>query len=162
VLIKDIIKRILLEQISATQKYYHGSSKPLEIGQVLAARERPTEFSNRTSKDGYNVEGFVDSYRPPEAVSRLKCVFAVDNVDDLNLAGASEDFVYEVEPIGKVTKAYFGWFSKVLVSAMSGKLNGNKSAEKAAENYWKGVPPKGYNMVREYLCDGFRVVRLVG
>lgn len=125
------------------------------------AKERPTEFSNRTSKDGYSVEGFVDSYRPSGAVSRLKCVFVVDNVDDLNLAGASEDYVYEVEPIGKVTKAYFGWFSKVLMSAFSGKLKDNKTAEKAAQNYWKGIPMKSSNMAREYLCDGFRIVRLV-
>ncbi len=109
----------------------------LKVGHVLSARKKPTEFYDRHSKDGIRIEDFVDMYRPDNCPSRLECKYSVLNADDLNLAGAAEDFVYEVQPQGKTHVAHFGWIMKIL--GMSDKaLRNNKTAISHAKAYWSG------------------------
>lgn len=114
--------------------YCHGSTAPHAIGSVLVARARATEFSDRVLGDGTNVEALVESVRPRGAPSRLKCIFLVDDCNDLNGAGAAEDYVYLVTS-PRVTRANFAWITELM-----GRRGANRYAVECAENYWRGLP----------------------
>ncbi len=124
------------------------------LGTVLKAKSRKTEFSDRVSADGVNVELFVENLRPATEVSRLKSIFMVEKRSMLNYLGAAEDYVYLVKATGHVTKANFAWFSELLSLARNGKLLRNTRAVKCAVNYWKATPVIGQGLP-SYRKDGF-------
>lgn len=68
----------------------------------------------------------------------------VQDVKKLNHVGASEDYIYLVEPIGNVTKANLGWFTDLLYLAHENSPD-NKLALKYIENYFSGKPYNGKN-----------------
>jgi hypothetical protein len=128
---------------------FHGSSKPHKIGSILQAKKRPTEWGHRKIY-GVEVEQIVESRRPLGEISRLQCIFMVRKKECLNLAGASEDYVYRVEPIGHITKAHFGWFSHILGLLFDleepppdykplSKPELMRQIFAAADNYWAGI-----------------------
>lgn len=152
---------------------YHGSSKPHAIGSVLKARKRPTEWSAKRFA-GVNIEKFLESVRPKEEVSRLESIFMVKKVECLNLAGASEDYIYRVEPKGHITQAHFGWISYLINLLLDeeeplpgqtrkGEMALRREMFTAADNYWAGAPcVKGCKLgpsAWEYLTKEARIVR---
>lgn len=83
-----------------------------------------------------------------------------DNEDDVDLCGGSIDFIYEVEPIGKIQKHDLNWGSEVSC-LMSDNYNIHSNEVKnAALNYWNGLPHIDEN-VWEYLTEKFIVKELV-
>jgi hypothetical protein len=158
-LLETYIKMVLEE--SSSRRFFHGSSVEHKVGSTLIARSRPTEFSDRFSRDGVNVEEFVDNLRPDGFVSRLHCVFVVDDINALNLVGASEDYVYEVEPIGKITVANLGWFIKVVDQAFLAKIKNRPSVEENAKNYWLNAPNAPFDDVTEYLCESIKIIKQI-
>jgi hypothetical protein len=154
----------ILIQESIKEHFYHGSSK--QLPKKLIANSRPTEFSKRISIDGISVEDFVESQRPEKCVSRLRCIFLVNDINDLNIAGASEDFVYEVKPVGRFSKVHFGWFSELLgmVYEEEGLID-NPKAIKLANGYWSGKPfiRKGNSSPAawEFLAEEVEIIKLV-
>lgn len=161
----------VLTETKLGQKYYHGSSRAHKIGSIIkAVKSRPTEFSDRISTvDNISVEDFVEQYRPPNLPSRLQCIFMVDDVADLNMAGASEDYVYEVEPVGTVASCDFGWFQQLLGIIFDQEEDGSKigflnnpEAIKMAKMYWNGKPSSYEGSHREFLASQVKIVRQVG
>lgn len=98
-------------------RLYHGSASRLVINSELSARYSETEFWDRESIDGIRIEEFVELHRPRGYPSRLKCFFMVDDTKDLNAAGASEDYVYEFEPLSSVAVAHFGSHSSLCTNS---------------------------------------------
>lgn len=146
--------------------YYHGSSKPHEVGSVLIATPRKTEFSRRTSVDGVGFEDLVESFRPKDAPSRLASIYSVEHVEDVNVAGGAEDYVYAVAPLGRVTRVYFAWLSEILGMFFDGGLaRGNDRMAAYALGYWSGAkPPKSARhgvVVAEVLSDGVQILERV-
>jgi len=155
----------------------HGSSVPHKIGSILKAKKRPTEWSYRKFA-GINIETFLEKNRPKGEISRLESIFMVDRVKCLNLAGASEDYIYLVETKDHVTKAHFGWVTRLInflydvEDPIPGTTPLSKSVLRreliqAAGNYWAGVPcdkkckldvgPSAW----EYLTKEVRIVRRI-
>lgn len=160
-----LLSRVVAAKYAATggaNTFVHGSPKPLSLGAVFKARPFVSEFAHRISVDGISVEDFFESQRPSGAVSRLKCVYAGLHARDLNKAGASTDYVYLVAPVGKVTKAHWGWFSLVLgLIGDKEPLKGNETARMYAKNYWSEKNCPGSVHVWEALCEGLVILREV-
>jgi hypothetical protein len=157
-LIED--KDDLEKDVYGNSTYYHGASKPLKLKSIIKAKPWKTEFSDRVSIDKIRFEDFVESLRPNHLPSRLKCIYTVSDVEDLNIAGASEDYIYEVDPIGKIHKADFGWLSEILHLIFDKeKLENNQKAINYANNYWNSVPCNISDVETpwEYLSDGIIV-----
>ena len=156
---------------------FHGSSQPHKIGSILRAKKRSTEWSHRKIH-GVEVEQIVESRRPLGEISRLQCIFMVSKKECLNIAGASEDYVYLVEPRGHVTKAHFGWFSHILGLIFDvddpppntrplSKQKLMKQIFAAADNYWAGIPYRkidrmtGGSGAWEYLAKEVVIIKRV-
>lgn len=145
---------------------YHGSPNRLVVGGVYESRTRRGEFYPRRDKDGLSVEEFVESFRPPEAPSRMKCIFAVTSRRHLNFAGASESFVYAVRPVGAWVLCHFGWFSALLGLVSDGiRLRKSKKASALARGYWSGKWAESGDDVGieswEALCEGVQIVKKI-
>lgn len=168
-LIKEYISLLLKESDLEKDKYgntayYHGASKPLKIGSLIKAKSWKTEFSDKRSIDNINFEDFVEKLKPANKPSRLKCLYTVSAVEDLNSAGASEDYIYEVDPIGRVHKDDFGWLSEIMgLMFDEEKLANNKKAIEFAKNYWNSVPCNISDVETpwEYLSDGMVIFKQV-
>lgn len=147
---------------------FHGSTKPQKVGKVIVGQRRETEFSDRRSVDGVYFEQLVESLRPTHAPSRLQGMFSAEQVKDLNLVGAAEDYVYVVEPLGRVVRVHFRWLSAVLGLFFDGRpARGNKTMERLIRGYWSGrEPPKSlktYGLdAPEIISDAIRVLRRSG
>lgn len=146
---------------------YHGSPKPLEAGLIYEARPRRGEFYDRTDRDGLSVEEFVERFRPENLPSRLRCIFAVSSRRFLNFAGASENFVYSIQPLGRISLCHFDWFSRLLGLVSGGvHLNKSKKAADFARKYWSGewnASPRHFAGIElwENLCEAIKVIKEV-
>jgi len=101
----------------------------------------------------------------------------VDNLDDLDNAGAVTDWIYEVQPLGKVEVHDLNWSSEISsvltlkTSAVRKELGialqqpGNKKLrqmlENIARNYWYGEAHHDEN-VWEYLTPKARIINTLG
>ena len=147
---------------------FHGSSVPHQIGAHLVARSRKGEFYELKDVTGLSVEEFVESYRPPDAVSRLRGIFLVASPRRLNIAGAAENHIYITEPVGPTTMAHFGWFGEVIHRRWVGEdseeladLSADPVAGRAAQNYWAGVPYPKHGGAWEWIAREVVIVREV-
>jgi hypothetical protein len=157
-------------------KFFHGSRFSQPVGKVLLARERPTIFSSKRDIRGLSVEDFVESMRPKKEISRLKCIFLAHSPERVfERVGGSDEYIYQCAPIGRVTKADFGWFSEILSLITPHVSRGrrtvprtdfllNKDALVFAMNYWHQVrhPESDDEHNWEYLAHAVKVVALVG
>lgn len=142
--------------------YYHGSKTPLEIGTII--RPKKDGYAQRQFEDGSEdnwVERAMEAGRPPNKLSRLESVFLLkldgDQTGDdgflFEHAGGYGDYVYEVEPLGRVEGSDLRWYT---AAAYPRTELGRKRAISA---YWRGKPA-GYQM--EYRTPAARVIRLAG
>jgi hypothetical protein len=139
ILVTGIVSALYLAKRNA--HYYHGSEKPLKKGTVLIAKKRPTEFSKRRSIDGVRLEKFVADNRPNGSLKREEAIFTVSDRKDLNAAGASEKYVYEVESLGKTQNVHFSWLTRLFSRSHDYEIGKSKLAKQLARNYYN--KPKG-------------------
>lgn len=110
--------------------YYHGSYDLLDDGTILKSPEK----SYTKSEDNTFLEKIMEKYRPEDKISRYNAIFLSDNIDSIDAAGGSTDYVYSVEPIGKIEKSDLAWYTEI-------QMTDDENLQKEyAENYWNGVP----------------------
>jgi hypothetical protein len=109
--------------------FYHGSSEELDLETILTPQE-----------DGYVQtiedpnEDILEDMRPSDKISRHEAVFMVDDIDLIDAVGGYIDYVYSVEPEGKVEKSDLAWVTEMdMVDDMDTK-------REYAMNYWNGIP----------------------
>jgi hypothetical protein len=122
-----------------TTLFYHGSWQPIP-NQTLRARPRRPFFDRQ-------IEQLVNNLRPKGSPDRMQCWFLVKQRHNVDYAGGYEQYVYQVQPITKISQHHFGWISQVL-KIFKGKYSQKVYKEnrvlihKLIANYWSG---KYYN-----------------
>lgn len=149
----------------AYQQLYHGSHQPLKVGKVYRARL----WQDKESGMGRDTEKILEFYRPRNAPSRQRAFFLADDSSVISVAGGSDEYVYQVQPVGRVMRTDQGWLGELshLITeerySKVGKkrIRPKKAYEKLAEQYWAGdrFPTSEWSLW-EYLTPSFRVVKL--
>lgn len=143
--------------------YYHGSFDFLEEGTILT----PEKSASKNSDFGYSImesHNKAELFKPKEFLSRENAVFMCDDLDDLDLSGASLEHIYIVNPLGKIEKHDINWLSEIDLIMSEAKENGLaedvntvEKVKEAALNYWHGVAH--YNeSVWEYLTPKAEII----
>jgi hypothetical protein len=148
-----------------TTHFYHGSFDKLSVGTVLRGR---TGFERDL------VEKAFEHMRPSSMVSRMEAVFMVQKIAGMEEAGggAAGEYVYEVEPIGRVSGPFHGgWhgeMAKVYLDdyAQFYPRDLTKYAPfiRMADAYWRGQPCVGGRLCAgtwEWITPEARIVRVV-
>ena len=138
------------------QRFYHGSDKELSVGTFLTPRFETYE-KNWQHTDFYHA---LEKYRPEHMLSHKESVFMSDNVDDVDLSGASTNYLFTVIPIGKVEKHDLNWSSEIcmLISELGRSLESDE-VKSASLNYWNGIPHPDES-VWEYLAPKAKIVKV--
>jgi hypothetical protein len=125
---KHIVTYKMFENNNIT--YYHGSYDLLEDGTILKAHDKSYTRQN----DNSYLEKIMEKYRPEDKISRYDAIFLSDDIDSIDAAGGSLDYVYSVEPIGEIQKSDLAWYTEI-------QMTDDENLQKEyAENYWNGVP----------------------
>lgn len=135
--------------------FYHGSNKHLLVGTILTPRgdEYHDDYKN---SDFYMA---LEYHRPSNKPAHKDSVFMVSNEDDIDLAGGGTEFMFTVEPIGKISKHDMNWSSEISSLISYGYDIKSDEVKKAALNYWNGVPHHDEN-VWEYLVPKAKIVKV--
>lgn len=141
--------------------FYHGSHKKFRPGTILRPLKtgyvHGTGFDKNEKPTHLRIEQFLESRRPENCVSRSQAVFVVDNLDDVYNAGGNDDYRYEVEPIGPVTRCNLHWYSE-LGNGFS-EMD-NQMIEMLAYAYWHATPSnKPSQDLYEYLVGSAKIIR---
>jgi hypothetical protein len=147
----ELRKWMRLAEAVMPQRFYHGSGTELPVGTVLTARGAAYE-ADWIHTDFYEV---LERYRPANMLAHKDAVFMCDNPDDVDNAGGSTDWLFTVEPLGQVQRHDLNWSSEISLLLSDEAENSSswqlqRKLQKAAENYWNGVPHHSEN-VWEYL-----------
>ena len=137
----------------ATQKYYHGSHDKFEVGEILTPGEDDYE-EGMENVEWYHI---LHQHRPMESRQHSWSVFMTGNEDDIDVAGGSTDYVYEVEPIGDVERHDINWASEISYLLDKGHDAESDEVKEAASNYWAGKPHHN-EQVWEYLAPKAKIV----
>lgn len=124
------------------REYFHGSRRNFEIGHVLAAH-RP-----RLEPEEKAVELILERFRPEDCLPRNKCIFMVAQPDPdlIERAGGYAQYIYQVEPQGRVERNDVHWWAKILnegaIDVFKGtpeeKAEALVACQPMAEAYWLG------------------------
>lgn len=136
------------------KSFYHGSYDKLHDGIIL----KPHKDSYTRQEDNYYIESILEKYRPNNKLSRYDSVFLVDNIDNIDDAGASIDYIYEVfvsnEDIPE--KSDLTWYTEI---DMTDDIEKHREY---AMNYWNGVQFYDIEMsLWEYRVKKAYIVQLV-
>jgi hypothetical protein len=151
----------LRDLIEAQLRFYHGSDRQFPVGFVL--RPQPDGYVHGVAGDEFDRairrrEKILETYRPPQMISRMEAVFLTDSPTLVDNAGGHSDYIYEVAPIGPVEKSNLGWYTEIeRATEMGGRLSKARASEWAL-NYWHGVAGRGTD---EYRCRTARILRRV-
>ena len=138
-----------------TIKFYHGSEHNLPVGTILTSHI--DHEKNWGINEWYHV---LKDNKPQNMISRTNAVFLVDNLDDVDLAGGSDHYIYEVLPIGTTEKHDINWISELEMLLEDEFENNQQQIIQAAKNYWNGVAH--YNeSVWEYLTLKAKIIKLI-
>lgn len=144
--------RIVEVTLGPSKKFYHGSYEKLPVGTILTPRDNYE--SNWQNTDFYKP---LEKYRPKNMLPHKKSVFMCDNPDDVDLAGGSTEWLLTVEPLGPVQRHDLNWSSEISMLISDGHSIDSPVVQKAATNYWNGVPHPNES-VWEYLTSSAKVV----
>jgi hypothetical protein len=132
--------------------FYHGSIIYLPVGTILTPRDDYEENWGHT--DFFKA---LELYRPDSMLSHTQSVFMVGNDDDIDLAGGGIEYVFTVEPLGKVQKHDINWSSEISMLVSDGCKIDDPKIISAANSYWEGKPH--YNeSVWEYLTPKAKIL----
>jgi hypothetical protein len=112
--------------------FFHGSSEFIKNNTIL----RPHTGSYVKQKDNEFLENLMEKFRPEDKISRYDAVFMVDNMDLIDDAGGSTDFIYEVLPKGEIERSDLAWYTEVQVLD---EENEEDLIREYVLNYWNGV-----------------------
>lgn len=134
--------------------YYHGSFDKLPEGTILVPR--PDYERHWGTNAWYHI---LEQYRPVNMISHKQAVFMTGTIEDVELAGGAETFIYKVEALGPVSKHDINWTSEI-ECLLSEDDPDEEAVREAAKNYWSGVPHLNES-VWEFLTTKARIVSLV-
>lgn len=116
--------------------YVHGSSKPLDKGLILTGRGDVYE-QNWADTDFYHI---LERHRPSHMIAHKDGVFMCNSVEDVGLAGGSEEYIAILEPVGTIERHDMNWYSQISCLVSDGYGIDSFEIIEAARNYWNGVP----------------------
>lgn len=133
--------------------YYHGSRKKFPVGFILT----PQNDGYTSHSEVQAEEQIIEKYRPKNKLSRKNSVFMVDNIDDIDSAGGYLDFVYRVEPLGKIERSDMHYYSEISIyhDMMEDEI------KQLALNYWSGIPSGTNTGLFEYRTPKAKILELV-
>ena len=90
-------------------------------------------------------------------LSHKNSVFMCNSDEDIDLAGGGTEWLFTVEPIGKIEKHDMNWSSEISMLISDGFNIDSNEIKNAANNYWHGTPH--YNeSVWEYLTSKAKII----
>lgn len=134
-------------------RYFHGSNEELPVGTMLSPRGAAYAH-DWGGTDFYSV---LERYRPNGMRAHADAVFLVSDPDDIDLAGGGTEWIFEVDPIGDITRHDLNWSSEISCLLSEGLPVDSEAVCRAALSYWGGVPHANES-VWEYLCDQARIL----
>lgn len=132
--------------------YYHGSMEELPIGTILTPRDNYEAAWGNTS-----FYAALEHYRPHHILGHRQAVFMCDNPDDVDLAGGGTEWLFTVEPQGKIERHDLNWGSEISMLIDDGYDINSHEVANAAKNYWDGVPHTD-EQVWEYLTPAAKII----
>jgi hypothetical protein len=130
---------------------YHGSRKKFPPGFKLSPQLGYVQDPGQQK-----LELLFEKYKPANKISRKQAVFLVDDPEMCENAGGYSDYVYLVQPEGKVEKSDLAWYTEC-------EMYFDEPLEKKIEcikNYWNGVPYYNQsNSLFEYRCRSAIVIK---
>jgi hypothetical protein len=157
---------------STGSKLYHGTRKDFPIGFILKAQ--PDGYAYGGGEEGAErlarmwTEQALEDARRRRGVARQDAVYMCAKIDEIDRAGGYEDFIYEVEPIGPVTKANLFWYGSLesycFHMAAEGEEPDGQDLRTMAANYWNCAPNdigETHRDLIEYLAGSARIVARV-
>jgi hypothetical protein len=124
----------------------------LPVGTILKPNDNYEE--NWSNTYFYSV---LEYYRPKDMLSHKNSVFMCGNDEDVELAGGGTEYLFVVEPLGKVERHDVNWSSEISVLMSDGLEIDDPEVIEAAANYWNGTPH--YNeQVWEYLTPFAKII----
>ena len=137
------------------RQYYHGSNTELPIGTVLMPRV--------DSRVDDKAEQILEDNKPEGYISRSNSVFmAVKPEETHELGGTEYEFVYQVQPLGPVSKHALYFLHEVddpHYAPSSDKESMIAYQNECAYKYWTEKPVP--NEMTEYLTTSARIIRKV-
>lgn len=127
----ELIKKILGEAHTTPITYYHGSDNYLPPRTVLHSRD---DYENHwKTLDSFSI---LEKYRPAKYLKHKDSVFMVKHDYEIDAAGGGTDYVFLLEPLGKIEKHDMAW-GTLISSLLSKKIsNDDTQIKQCAENYW--------------------------
>lgn len=132
--------------------FFHGSMIRLEVGTILLPQEKYAESWGSTS--------FCDAlehHRPADMIAHKDAVFMCQSDEDVDLAGGGTEWLFEVEPVGKIQRHDLNWSSEISCLTSDGHAIDSDEVKRAAEAYWSGLAHHDEN-VWEYLAVAARII----
>lgn len=121
--------------------FYHGSQTLLPKKVRLVANPA----SAQTFRVNSALTHYMETRKPPDQPSRLKCWFLCDNAQSVKQSSASTNYIYQVTPAAPVFKHYYGWvnFAVAMMKQRGVKspvaLSDDPQFNEYIDNYWSGV-----------------------
>jgi hypothetical protein len=142
----------LINENTMPDKFYHGSMIELPVGTILKPNDNYE--GNWSNTDFYEV---LERYRPKGMLSHKNSVFMCGNDEDVDLAGGGTEYLFIVNPIGKIEKHDVNWSSEISGLISEGLKIDDPRVIDAANNYWSGNPH--YNeQLWEYLTPLAKII----
>lgn len=142
----------IINENTTPKRFYHGSMTELPVGTILKPNVNYEE--NWSTTDFYAV---LEHYRPKDMLCHKNSVFMCGNDEDVDLAGGGTDYLFVVEPLGKIEKHDLNWSSEISMLISDGLKIDDPKVIEAARNYWNGTPH--YNeQVWEYLTPFAKII----
>jgi hypothetical protein len=148
---------------------YHGSKRRFRVGTVLRAQRygyaHASGFPAFEKRVITMCEDFLEKFRPADAIPRRSALFMVDDPAIIDEVGGYEDYVYQVEPIGPVTRCNLYWYSNLDGYCMN--LDGRPDRADMydvaiiAKAYWAAAPndlDEPHRDQIEYLAQSAKII----
>jgi hypothetical protein len=135
--------------------FYHGSNDHLHVGTILQGR--PGLYEENWSHNDFYAP--LERWRPENFLAHRDAVFMVGTLEDVDLAGGGGIWIFEIDPLGPVSRHDLNWSSEVSCLIGDGHDSESPAVREAALNYWNGVPHPNES-VWEYICAEARIIRV--
>lgn len=135
--------------------FYHGSGDKMNPGDVLTARGPLYESDWKDA----NFYAALERHRPADKLAHRDAVFMVCVVDDVDLAAGGPEYIFEVLPIGPVSKHDMNWSGEIACLISDGLDVNSDEVRQAARSYWVGNPSPNETLW-EYLASSAKILRV--